>query len=117
MKKIILMAVAILFIFSNIAIATDADRQVTKYVSSGDRTEIKSSSGEVFGVSIMATSGNAWIAIYDSATSAIDGDEPLVEVSAATQYNSAVKDFPEGLNFYTGIYLERSNASAIVYYY
>ena len=116
MKKISLILLLVMC-FWGISFASDADRQVTKQITSGDVTAIKITAGEVFSVTMTATSNGGWIALYDSASSAIAGKEAKIEIMEATANNTGTKEFPEGLNFYNGIYIERSNASAIVYYY
>jgi hypothetical protein len=111
---------AILFVISIFlcigAFASDSQRQV----SSGEitsKTTLKASEGKVYGVSMVATSNNAWVAIFDSNSGDNTGKTKLIELSEATQYNSSTIQFPEGLNAYEGIRVEISNASAIVYYY
>jgi len=115
MKKYIL-AILLLFIAGNV-FASDAQRQTSKYTTSG-ATAIQSTSGKVFSVSMISSGAAAgWVALYDSATQVALGAKPKIEIQTATQYDTAIKEFPEGLVFHNGIYLEASNATTIVYYH
>jgi len=117
MKRIALVFLLI-FCFFGLGIASDdADRMVTSRISSGDVTSVKTTAGQVYKVSMIATSSNGWVAVYDSSSSSISGKKPLIEIREATQYVTAKDDWPQGLNFYNGIQVERSNADIIIYYY
>jgi hypothetical protein len=117
MRKIILGITIILFCFLSFSFADEADRQISKYTTAGT-LQIKTSAGEVFGLTIIATAANGWIALYDASSNSniTSSTEPKIEIQTATQYNSAIKDFPEGFNFYNGIYMEGTNVKAVIYY-
>jgi len=118
MRKIILNIILILCLF-NPAIASDADRQNSDYVINPNQEAIKTSAGEVFGLTMIATSNGGWIALYDAASASeiTSSTEPKIEIMEATANNTVIKDFPEGLNFYKSIYADGSNVKAVIYYY
>ena len=105
-----------LLCFTGAVIADEADRQESKYTTAG-ALQIKTSAGEVFGITSIASSNGGWIALYDSSNSGITAStEPKIEIQEATANNTGIKDWPEGLNFYNGIYMEGSNVKAVIYY-
>ena len=120
MKKYILAILTILLIFGLVGnvFASDAQRQTSKYTTSGAEI-IQSSAGKVFSVTAIASANAGWIALYDSATGldVTSATEPKIEIQEATAFNTGKKEFPEGLVFHNGIYLEGTDAKAIVYYH
>lgn len=120
MKKAILVLAFLILLSFGLAYADDAQRQVTDAIATGTSTtvtEIKSTAGKVYSVSMVATLGAGWVCLYDSTSSTVTGLEPKIELSAATQYNMASQDFEQGLEFYKGIYAQRCHSSVIVSYY
>ena len=117
MKKLIALTILLIFGIAGNVFADDAQRQTSQYISTGDVTEVKSSAGKVFSITSIATSNGGWVAVYDSSSSTISGLSPKIEIMEATQNNTGRKEFPEGLKFHKGIYVERSNAKIIVYYH
>ena len=120
MKKILSILLLSVFCFLGIAVASDAQRQISKYISNGTGavTEVKASAGKVYGVTVLSTTTNGgYVTLYDSTSSTVTGLTPKVEIGEATQYKTAIKDFPEGFDFYNGIYAQVGNAKVFVYYY
>ncbi|RKY32406.1 MAG: hypothetical protein DRP74_02725 [Candidatus Omnitrophota bacterium] len=116
MRKIISLIILVFFCFVSLVFASDAQRMVSSDLKTSD-TAIKTSAGKIYKVSMLATSAQGWVAVYDSSSSAVSGKTVLIELQEATQYCSTEIDFSEGLNAREGIYLEQNGASAIVYYY
>lgn len=98
--------------------AQEADRQEAKYFPASGTLQLKTTAGEIFGLTMIASSNGGWIAIYDrSSNSGLTAStEPKIEIQEATANNTGKKDWSEGLNFYNGIYMEGSNVKAIIYY-
>jgi hypothetical protein len=118
MRKIILGITIILFCFLSFSFADEADRQNSDYVNNPNKVDIKTSAGEVFGVTAIATANGGWVALYDvsSASDITVSTEPKIEIAEATANNTGIKDFSEGLNFYNGIYVDGSNVKTVIYY-
>jgi len=118
MKRFFSILILTVICFVGVAIASDAQRQISKYISSEGVTEVKSSTGKVYGITVFPTTTNSgYVTLYDSSSLTVTGLTPVVEISEATQYKTTVKDFPEGLNFYKGIYAKAGSAKVFIYYY
>lgn len=119
MKRITLLTFVILCFLTSIAFASDAQRKI----STGRKTAnevIKTTSGVIYDIEIVATAANGYAVVFDSASTnpGVAGDKQLVEVSEATQYNGQhVNLGTEGIKAYKGLSLYLKDASAIIYYY
>ena len=119
MKKTIILMIANMFLFTSLSFASEADRQVSKYTAiTTNGVQVTSVASEVFGITAIATAANGWVAVYDTTTpsSITASTEPKIEIREATSGNTGIKDWLEGLDFYTGIYAEGSDVKTVIYY-
>jgi hypothetical protein len=118
MRKIILFLILGL-VFTPLCFGepVNAERETSKYYTGTG--VIKASPATIFGITMTASTGAGWIAVYDASsnTGITASTEPIIEIQNATQYNTIVKDFANGHKVYNGIYIEGTTAHGVIYYY